>query len=135
MENRRLLVDTSVIIEFLRKRDKKETILWKAKEKNCDCVVSAITVFELYPGAKTERHKKDLKILLKWMEIIPFTEKLAKKSAEIYLQLKERNNELEFRDIFIGATAIEMDIPVLTLNEKHFSRIPEVEIIDKDNVE
>ena len=130
MENREILVDASVIIEFLRKQNKKDSVLWKAKEKGCDCIVSTITIFELYAGAKSDRHKDDLKRLLKWFNVVSFTENIAKKSAEIYLKLKKKNDQIEFRDIFIGATAIEKDLTLLTLNKRHFSRIPEIKIIN-----
>lgn len=70
MANRDILIDTSVIIEFLRKQNKQDTYLWKIKEVDFNCHVSIITVFELYAGAVTERHRKNLKKLLKWMDIL-----------------------------------------------------------------
>ncbi len=36
---------------------------------------------------------------------------------------------IEFRDIFIGATAIVHNLPLKTTNTKHFERIKELEII------
>jgi tRNA(fMet)-specific endonuclease VapC len=36
---------------------------------------------------------------------------------------------IEFRDIFIAATAIVNEMPVKTLNLKHFQRITEVGIV------
>ena len=132
MENRNILVDTSMIIEFLRKKNKQNTYLWKLKELSFNCFISTITVFELYAGAITERHKEDLKRLLKWMEIIPFTNEIAQRSAEIYKELKLNNQLIEFRDIFIGATALEMKLPIITLNEGHFKRIKGIEIYNRN---
>jgi hypothetical protein len=43
MENRRVLTDTSVIIEFLRKEKKEKSWLWKIKETS-DCFMSSITI-------------------------------------------------------------------------------------------
>ncbi len=42
MADRGILIDTSVIIDFLRKKNKQNSILWKLKEKH-DCFMSAIT--------------------------------------------------------------------------------------------
>ena len=38
---------------------------------------------------------------------------------------------IEFRDIFIGATALELNVMLLTLNEKHFERIKEIKLYNK----
>jgi len=134
MEDRNILVDTSIIIEFLRKQKKQNSYLWKIKELGLNCFISTITVFELYAGAITKRHKEDLEKLLKWLEIIPFTKEIAQRSAEIYKELKLNNLLIEFRDIFIGATALEMELPIITLNEEHFKRIKGIKIYDRNNL-
>ncbi len=126
MDNRDILVDTSVIIDFLRKKDKKRSHLWKIKELDLNCLISTITVFELYAGAVSDIHKRDLNKLIKWMTVLPFSMQTAQISGDIYRELKARNELIEFRDIFIGATAVEWTVPVLTLNEKHFTRIKDV---------
>ena len=123
MGHRRILIDTSVIIDFLRKKNKQNSFLWKLKENNCRCFISIITVFELHVGAKTEQHKQDLLNLLKYFEIISFTYEIALLSANIYKKLKSENKLINFNDIFIGATAISINLPLTTLNEKHFNRL------------
>jgi len=134
MEDRNILVDTSIIIEFLRKKKKQNTYLWKVKELGLNCFISTITVFELYAGAITERHKQDLEKLLRWIEIIPFTKEIAERSAKIYKELKAENQLIEFRDIFIGATALEKELSIITLNEAHFKRIKGIKIYDRKNL-
>ncbi|MBX6422010.1 type II toxin-antitoxin system VapC family toxin [Thermosulfurimonas sp. F29] len=68
------------------------------------------------------------------MDRIPFTQEIAKRSAEIYKRLKANNQLIEFRDIFIGATALEMELPLITLNEVHFNRIKGIKIYDRNNL-
>ena len=87
MEYRDILIDTCIIIEFLRKKHKKNSILWLIKEKDFNCTISTITVFELYAGAITKRHKNDLYKILKWLEIISFTREIAEQAAEVYKRL------------------------------------------------
>jgi tRNA(fMet)-specific endonuclease VapC len=36
---------------------------------------------------------------------------------------------IEFRDIFIAATCIVNELPLITLNKKHFKRIEELKLI------
>ena len=65
------------------------------------------------------------------MDAIPLTIEIAQQSAEIYKVLKAENQMIEFRDIFIGATALELNVMLLTLNEKHFERIKEIKLYNK----
>ena len=132
MDNKDILVDTSIIIDFLRKKNKQHTMLWKIKERDFNCFISSITVFELYAGAVTPRHKKDLEKILKWLEIVSLTREIAEQSAEIYKRLKRENKLIEFRDIFIGATCIVLNIPLITFNEEHFKRIEGIKTYNKD---
>jgi predicted nucleic acid-binding protein len=117
-----ILIDTSVIIDFLRKKNKRRTLLWKIKE-NYECFISSITIFELYCGAKNETHFNDLKKMMPWFNVIDFDNETAKYAAEIYSTLKKDNCIVEFRDIFIAASAIKNNLSLTTLNKKHFERI------------
>jgi tRNA(fMet)-specific endonuclease VapC len=133
LENKDVLIDTTVFIEFLRKRNKKSSYLWKLKEAGHNFLASSITIFELYAGAISKRHKEDLNKLLKWVEIITFSTAIAQLSAEIFNELKAKNQLIEFRDIFIAATAIKTNVTLVKLNEKHFTRIKKLKIFDKQN--
>jgi len=131
LENSRILVDTSVIIEFLRKQKKPESLLWELKEKYEGIYISAITVFELFAGATDERKRSDIISLLHWLETMEFTEELGELSGKIYIEMKKKNKVIEFRDIFIGATAIFYSLELATLNEKHFKNIPDIDLYIK----
>ena len=129
MENRRILVDTSVLIDFLRKEKREKSLFWRLKKKKYQMIISSITVFELYAGAKTEKQANSLAQLFKMLEIETFTSKTAKIASSIYRELKQANLLIEFRDIFIAATAQQLEIPVVTLNEKHFKRISSIKML------
>jgi predicted nucleic acid-binding protein len=123
MDNRNILIDTSIIIDFLRKQNKENSVLWQIMEYDINCIISTITVFELYAGAITDRHFDDLNKLLKWMKIVSLTTEIAQKAADVYKDLRAKNQVIDFRDIFIGASAILLEIPIATLNKEHFMRI------------
>ena len=74
-------------------------------------------------GAINDQKKKDIEILLDGISILPFDEEVSLKAAEIYHNLRRRNQMIEFRDIFIAATAIIFQLPIKTLNTDHFQRI------------
>jgi len=131
MADPRVLTDTSVIIDFLRKKNKKNSALWKIKEHN-ECFMSSVTLFELQCGAKTKKHSEDIEKLRRWIGTIPFNDEIAEISAKIYQHLKKEHRLIEFRDIFIAATAIAENLCVATLNTNHFERIPELNLLKLD---
>jgi tRNA(fMet)-specific endonuclease VapC len=74
-------------------------------------------------GAPNEDKQRNVQKLTDNFSILPFTEDVAKQAAIIYHQLKKKNQLIEFRDIFIAATCIVNNIPLVTANRKHFDRI------------
>jgi len=128
METGNLLIDTSILIDYLRKKNKRGSQLYKIVG-SYHLFVSAVTLFELFAGAKDEQKLSDVNYVLEYVEILPFTEDTAKTAGEIYLKLREQNKIIETKDLFIGATALSHDLPVMTLNRKHFERIEALKIV------
>lgn len=127
MENTGMVIDTSVFIEFLRAKDKTETILFRIPEKT-ELYISSVTLYELLMGAVTPEKNNDIKILTEDIPVLSFNEEVAQKASEIYHHLRKANKIIEFRDLFIASTALVADLPVKTLNKKHFGRIPDLTI-------
>jgi tRNA(fMet)-specific endonuclease VapC len=128
MEYRAVLIDTSLVIDYLRSADKPTTrfiSLFKAH----DLVISVISVFELLNGATTKEKITDIRKICKSLTIIDFNVECAEKASEIYRELKTQNKLIEFRDILIGATAIANNYPLATSNKKHFERLREIKLI------
>ncbi len=61
--------------------------------------------------------------------VLSFNQEVAEKAAIIYQELRKTNELIEFRDIFIAATAIVHHLPVITKNSKHFTRIKELKVV------
>ena len=124
-----MVIDTNIFIEYLRATKKNDTTLQRLSDQY-DWYVSSITIYELFMGANTVKKKEEIKVLTSDLILLPFNYDTAMKSAEIYNDLKSKNQIIEFRDIFIGATAILNHLPVLTLNRKHFERIDGIKIYE-----
>ncbi len=92
--------------------------------------MSSVTLFELQCGAKTEKHTEDIVKLCKWITTISFDDEIAEISSIIYQDLKNEKKLIEFRDIFIAATAIANNLCVATLNTKHFERIRDLFLLN-----
>ncbi len=71
-------------------------------------------------GATNENKKKDIEILTGDIVVLPFNEDVAVKASEIYHELRQANQLIEFRDISIGATCIVFDLTVKNSKHKTF---------------
>lgn len=128
MATGRVLVDTSIIIEFFRKKKKDETLLHRLLSSGWKLYISTITYFELLCGAKSEPLLNDTIQLLELFESIDFSESEAKNAAGIFQELKSKNSLSGLADIFIASTAIVHDLPLATLNRTHFERISTLQL-------
>ncbi len=128
MESRDVLIDTSIIIDHLRKKNKNRSHFYRLVD-NHNIFISTITLFELYSGATDKGRLMDIKNIIAYVHVLPFTSRIAKKAGELYIFLKKENKLIEIRDLFIGATALAHNLPVMSLNEKHFNRIKELKFL------
>ena|SRR3990167_2750319 len=122
----KILVDTSVIIDFLRRKDRKNTLLFKlARDKN-QIYISIITHTELYAGKSVwERQDalKDLKILFSGIKILPLQEEVSKKAGEI-----KAHHNINLLDAIIASTALLSKLELVTLNTKDFENIEGIKL-------
>jgi tRNA(fMet)-specific endonuclease VapC len=80
-------------------------------------------------GAISPEKEDDIRLLTEDLFVLPFTDLVAARAAKIYHQLRSGNKMIEFRDIFIAATCLVNDLPLATLNKKHFVRIKGLNIL------
>lgn len=122
-----MVIDSSIFIEYLRSRDRQNTTLVNLPEVPA-LYVSDVTVFELFMGAKDESKWNDVEAILAPLVKLPFDTEAAIEAAKIFQFLQKQGNIIEFRDIFIAAIAIANKLPLKTLNNKDFSRIPDLQL-------
>ena len=127
MEDRRVLIDTSIFIEYFRKENKKNTKLYFLTKEGYTLTTSSICYFEYMSGSKNETFDK---LLFEKIEIIDFDKKQAFMASTIFKTLKKKNSLIEFRDILISACAIVYNMPLATLNTKHFKRIDNLILLE-----
>ncbi len=127
MENRRVLIDTSVFIEYFRKEKKQKSLLYRLTKEGYSLITSAICYFEYMSGSKNREFDK---LLFENVEVLAFDKNQAYIASEIYQDLKERNSLIEFRDILIASSAISENISLVTLNRRHFERIKDLNLLE-----
>lgn len=130
MERERLLIDTSILIDHLRKTQKDKTVFYQHASQY-DCLISAVTEFEFSIGSTPENRRFTEDLLAK-LPVLPFDSTCVKIAAKIYRELKSRNQLISLPDIFIAATAITHDLQLLTLNQKHFERVENLKFCSTD---
>lgn len=70
MEPANLVVDTNIIIEYLRNKNKKATVLNSLSEEITLCL-SAVSLYELHIGAPTEEKQADIRQIADNFVILP----------------------------------------------------------------
>ena len=123
----RILVDTSVVIDYLRQRDKGGSLFESVFiDANYQVVLALVVLTELWSG-KSMLEKEEEGFVVRLVEgceiLIPNIE-IAKKAGVI---LRENDYKKNFPDAEIAATAVVENLPLLTLNKKHFEGIKGIE--------
>ncbi len=126
MERERLLIDTSILIDHLRKTQKDKTVFFQLASRY-DYLISAITEFEFSIGS-TPQNRQFTETLLARLPVLPFDSAGVQRASKIYRDLKSKNQLISLPDIFIAATAIIHDLQLLTLNGKHFERVEDLKL-------
>ena len=62
--------------------------------------------------------------------VIPFDESCVETAVQLNSSLKKKRKQIDIADLFIAATAVNLKLPIATLNKKHFERINEVTIVE-----
>ena len=128
-----MILDSSFLIDLLR--DTRGRAAKKAEELDKRFVakgVSSVTVLELWRGAlrsnDVSSELKKIEELFQSLQIYPLGVEEAKKAAEIESNLLRHGELIDWEDILIAGTAKAHNLPVLTKNVKHFSKIPDLSI-------
>lgn len=122
------VLDTTVVIAHLRGFEWARRLLeWAGRTGRP--VVSTVTHVEVYQGMR-EEETEDTKALLDTLESRPLDREVAWKAGEILRSLRATGMEIYLADGVIAATALLEGRPVLTLNVKHFRRVPGLEVLD-----
>ncbi len=120
------LIDTDILSELFKKNSK---VLAKASEYISihSCLnISHITKYEILKGLKAKKAEKQIELFSRFCTInnvLPITDDVIVKAADIYASLKEKGNIISDADILVAAIALVNNLVLITNNTNHFSRI------------
>ena len=131
-----ILVDTSVLIDKLRKIENPKTLLLdRLHDTGTPYGISMFTFHEILQGAKSENEFKKLYNYFSTQKLfsLPGTAEVYANSAKLYFDLRRKSLTIRNTiDVLIAFTAIHYDIPLLH-NDRDFDfiaeRVPELKII------
>ena len=119
MSNKKYLVDTCIIIDFLRGKDGPKEFI--ANELD-NIHISVVTVAELYAGVKGKNEETQLGSFLGLFSIIDLNKDISISSG--YLKNKYyKSHNAGLADCMIAATALDGDYTLVSNNFKHFPMV------------
>ncbi len=119
---KRLLLDTDVLIDFLRGQPQAVQLL---EDTDYEFYLSAVSVAELYVGVRDGREREVLDQLVGLLRTIEISTEIAQQ-AGLWRREYGKSHGTGIIDALIAACADALQIPLATLNVKHFPMLPEV---------
>ncbi|MCA9369845.1 MAG: PIN domain-containing protein [Pseudomonadales bacterium] len=121
-----VVVDTSIYIDFLRTYSN-NSIYAKLLQNGASFIISSITTLELYAGksAQNPAIQKDISQLLQSARLLPLSHARAVDAG-----LLRSRCGLDVPNAVIASLALELKIPLATLNTKHFQDVPGLQLFD-----
>ena len=117
------LLDTSVAIDHLRRRPEATLLIDDLFDEGEEIAASELVRFEVLSGAlEGERDQTERFLsLFAWIHV---DEAVARVGAALAATYRRTHPGIDDVDYLIAATALELDVDLLTTNVKHFPMLP-----------
>ena len=133
-----LILDSSVVPAAERREDTVEKLIEQviSVTGDQDAALSSVGLTELVHGvyrAQTQAmrllRQSFIDELLSDLTIYPYTKATSLLAGKIDGEQQAQGVTIPFGDLLVGATALELGFPVLTVNLRHFRLIPGLKIV------
>jgi tRNA(fMet)-specific endonuclease VapC len=126
---RLISLHSSVLIEHFRKSKKEKSFFYKLTQEDFQgFIVSVIVHHEIHKGAAIEQGPL-LDNLVEDFIILPYMLIVDTVSLKIFKELKKNRKSVELEDLIIAATSKSSNVPLATINERHFNAIEGLHLI------
>jgi predicted nucleic acid-binding protein len=120
----RLLIDTDVLVEYLRGRSEAVEYL---EGLTSDFYISVISIAELFAGVRGDEEEKSLKQLLLAFVVLPVSEKTARLGG-LYRRDYGGSHGTGLAYALIAATSEENGADLVTFNSRHFPMVSRIKV-------
>lgn len=117
-----MLLDTNVIIDFLR--GKPEAVRF-IRHLTAKPAISVVTVAEIFAGLRSQDEELAARGLFGQCKIIGLTPSIAE-TGGVAMRHFRASHGMDFADALIAATAEHHGLELATLNVKHFPMFPKL---------
>jgi predicted nucleic acid-binding protein len=118
----RLLLDTDLIVDYLRGSDQATLFLEGRSET---LLVSAVTVAELYAGVREGRERTALSTFLAAFEVVAVDQEVAQRGG-LFRRDFGKSHNVGLADALIASCAEQTGAQLVSLNAKHFPMLADV---------
>ena len=113
-----ILLDSDVIIAWLRGYQPYIALIPELLDQGNSLLWTPVSIAEVYTGVRRSE-EKDVENLFLILEAVPITHAIGMRAAR-YLSRYLKSHGLQLGDALIAATASITEVPLWTLNKKHF---------------
>lgn len=129
-----IVADSDVLIDYLRGRgpgaDRVEHEL-----RSGTLATTAITAFELWAGARTNRQHKAVSRVLAALDVLSLGRSAAETAGEVRRTLETAGTGIGMADSLIAGICLAHRAILLTRNQRHFERVPGISLALVDESE
>ncbi|HMU26181.1 MAG TPA: type II toxin-antitoxin system VapC family toxin [Solirubrobacterales bacterium] len=116
------LLDTSVVIDFLRGKGAAIRLLTGLAEGHEPLLASEVTRFELLAGVRAGE-EASLERFFTAIEWVPVGESICRLAGDLARKFRPSHSGIDMADYLIAATSMLADADLLTTNVRHFPMI------------
>ena len=124
-----VISDTDLVIDFFSGVEPMASTIADLIQSD-RLALTSVTVFELYAGITGKKRLKQIGDLVSVIPVFPLEKKDAEVAAKVYNELKQSGELIGNQDILIAGICINHDIPLITRNTEHFSRISRLSLFN-----
>lgn len=122
-----VIIDTDILIDFTKgETDSLNTL--NRLNKDYELLISVMTKFEILVGARNKNEFKDLERFISTYHLVDFTSSITSEATNL-LRKYRLSHGLLVADSLIASTALVLNCPMITKNQKDFKFISGLELI------
>jgi predicted nucleic acid-binding protein len=122
-----VLVDSDVLIDIGRKVEAAVACLDQI-ERHSSPAASAVTQMELIVGCRNQTELRKLDRFLRRFQVVQLTEAISERAVQL-LRRYRLSHGLLIADAVIAATAVALDIPLVTKNQRDYRFIEDLRLL------